>query len=320
MTDKTTEAVEDELIVVETPPEDDKKLEDEQVPGGKTEEADDEDDGDEDERLSQSEDDSDEEITGSDANRKRRQKRREMQKKARDAAQRELAMLRRTVAELSQRVSATENHTVQTTIQTIEQRLEQAKAEVQQAEYVIAKAVEAGNGDDVTAAMRIRDEALRQAQQLETAKQASQNRPAPQVNPQVVSYARQWMEANPWYDPSGRDRDSATTKAIDAELAREGYDPASREYWQELTARVAEAVGDDDDAGEPARKQTPDTPRRKAPPTGKTREHAPQSTKREIYVTPERKQAMIEAGVWDDPILRQRYLKAYQAYDTGSAR
>jgi hypothetical protein len=24
---------------------------------------------------------------------------------------------------------------------------------------------------------------------------------------------------------------------------------------------------------------------------------------------------MIEAGVWDDPVLRQRYLKAYQEYD-----
>jgi len=29
---------------------------------------------------------------------------------------------------------------------------------------------------------------------------------------------------------------------------------------------------------------------------------------------------MIEAGVWDDPTLRQRYLKAYQAYDKDSAR
>jgi hypothetical protein len=37
-------------------------------------------------------------------------------------------------------------------------------------------------------------------------------------------------------------------------------------------------------------------------------------------VTPERKQAMIEAGVWDDPVLRQRYLKAYQDYDNGTAR
>jgi hypothetical protein len=24
---------------------------------------------------------------------------------------------------------------------------------------------------------------------------------------------------------------------------------------------------------------------------------------------------MIEAGVWDDPVARTRYLKAYQAYD-----
>jgi hypothetical protein len=142
------------------------------------------------------------------------------------------------------------------------------------------------------------------------------------VDPLVVNYAKEWMEANPWYDPSGRDRDSATTKAIDAALASEGYDPKSRIYWEELTERVAAAIGDD---APPARRETVEretaqSPRRKAPPTGNTREHAPVSTRREIYVTPERKQAMIEAGVWDDPSMRQRYLKAYQAYDTGSAR
>lgn len=321
MTDKTLTETDDveELIPVETPPEEDKKPEDEQVPGGKDAEVDDEDDDSEDERLAVSEDDSDDEIAN--ANRERRQKRRERQRQAKEAAQRELAMLRRTVAELSQRVAVTENHTAQATIQTLEQKLAQAKAEVQQAEFIIAKAVEAGNGDDVTAAMRIRDEAVRQAQQYETAMQARQQRPAPQVDPQVVNYAKQWMEANTWYDPQGRDRHSAVAKTIDAQLAREGYDPRSYEYWQELTARVSDAFNEGDDEGpEPARKQTPDTPRRKAPPTGKTREHAPVSTKREIYVTPERKQAMIEAGVWDDPAARQRYLKAYQAYDNGSAR
>jgi hypothetical protein len=29
---------------------------------------------------------------------------------------------------------------------------------------------------------------------------------------------------------------------------------------------------------------------------------------------------MIEAGVWDDPQARKRYLKAYQEYDRNSAR
>ena len=304
-TDDTPET--DELIPVETPPEDVKTAE--------AAEEDDEEDGD-DERLAQSEDDSDEDIASS-SNRDRRRKRREIQKRARDAAQRELEQLRQTVAVLSQRVAVTENHAAQTNVQTLEQRLAQAQAEVQQAERIIAAATEAGNGNDVVAAMRIRDEAIAQSQQLAAAKQqfeqARQQAAQPQVDPNVVGYAKQWMEANPWYDPQGRDRDSAVTKAIDNELAREGYNPSSRDYWEELTARVAEAIGGDD-------AEAPAKPRRKAPPTGNTREHAPVSTKKQIYVTPERKAAMIEAGVWDDPVRRQAMLKAYQAYDTGSAR
>jgi hypothetical protein len=53
---------------------------------------------------------------------------------------------------------------------------------------------------------------------------------------------------------------------------------------------------------------------------GNTREHVPQSTKKEVYVTPDRKQAMIEAGYWDDPVKRNQMLKAYQAHDRNSAR
>lgn len=315
MTDKTlTENDETEdLIVVETPPpaedtqppaEDDKKP----APAAETEDDDDEDDGDE--RVGTSEDDNDEDVTA--ANRARRRKRRQLQKMAREKTERELAFLRERLAQL-------EGHVATTSTQTLEQKLAKTQQEIQQAEFILAKAVEAANGEDVAAAMRIRDELKDELRGLTAAKQqmAQQPRQAPQVDPRVVNYAQQWMAANSWYDPHGRDRESALTKAIDNELAQEGYDPASREYWEELTARVADAIGGGD---EPAKKQTPDRPKRKAPPTGTTREHAPQSTKREIYVTPERKQAMIDAGVWDDPVLRQRYLKAYQAYDTGSAR
>lgn len=309
MTDTTiTETDDDDLIPVEAPPEEAEE---------KVAEAPEEGDEDEeDERLATSDDDHEDEVLKAD----KRAKRRERQKRARDAAQRELQMLRETVASLSQRVAATENHAIGTNVQTLEQRLAKAVAEVRQAEAIIAKATEAGNGDDVVAAMRIRDQAIAEAQQLNVAKQQfeqvrRQAGAPPAPNPQVVNYAKEWMQANPWYDPTGRDRDSALTKAIDNELASEGYNPASREYWEELTSRVAEAIGGDDSSAQSASK-----PRRKGPPTGNTREHAPVSTKKEIYVTPERKQAMIEAGVWDDPVLRQRYLKAYQAYDNGSAR
>lgn len=305
MTDTITEN-DDDLIPVDEP------VEVAETPAEDNDEGDDgEDDGDA--RLAQSEDDNEDDVTTSSNNRERRRKRREIQKRARDAAQRELEHLRSTVATLAQRVAATESHAVQTNVQTLEQRLAQAQAEVQQAERIIAAATDAGNGNDVVAAMRIRDEAIAQARALENAKtqftQRAQQAAQPQVDPNVVNYARQWMEANPWYNPQATDRDSALTKAIDSELAREGYNPASREYWEVLTERVADALGE----GEAK-------PRRKAPPTGNTREHAPQSTKREIYVTPERKQAMIDAGVWDDPVKRQSMLRAYQAYDKSSAR
>ena len=313
MTDTTTtdttptEKTEEELIPVE------EKLEGD-------EDAEDVEEGEEDERLAQSEDDSDDDVTSS-GNRDRRRKRREIQKRARDAAQRELEELRKTVAVLSQRVSQSETQVVTANVNsatnTLQQQYAEALSRVQQAEQVMAAATEAGNGQDVVSAMRIRDQAIAEAQQLQYQHQQieayRQQATAPRVDPNVLSYAQEWMQANPWYDPNGGDRDSAVTKAIDTELAREGYDPSSRLYWEELTNRVAGAISG-------LEEEAPRSRTRKGPPTGNTREHAPVSTKKEIYVTPERKQAMIEAGVWDDPVQRQRYLKAYQAYDRGPAR
>lgn len=311
MTDNTlTENDDEELIPVETPPEEDKE------PEPEPEDNDNDDDEDE-ERLAASDDDNEEEIVDSTkVNRARRKKRREALRRAKEAAENKIEMLQRQNEEMMRRLAAIEGTTHQSAVQTLEQKIAAARAEIAQAEHVIAKATEAGNGEDVVAAMRIRDQAIAQAQQLEYAKQQAAQPRAPQVDPNVVNYAKEWMQANPWYDPQGRDRDSALTKAIDAELAREGYNPASRDYWEELTARVADAFGEDD---EPQQRKASERPRRKAPPTGNTREHAPQSTKREIYVTPERKQAMIEAGVWDDPVARNRMLKAYQAYDRNSS-
>lgn len=321
--DKITED-DEELVAVEAPQEDEENQEDtsdesEEDESDESDESDDsdeddsEDDGDEeDSRLA----DDDEEVDKSEANRRRRKKRREVQKRAKEAAQRELRMLRQQNADLMRRISGVEGYVANNNAQTLENQLAQVQQEIAQAEHIIAKATEAGNGQDVVAAMRIRDEALTRSQQLQLAKtqyEEARSKPAA-PDPTVVNYAAEWMKANPWYDPQGRDNDSALTKQIDNALASEGYDPRTREYWEELTDRVAEAFGE----AEPQKAAAPK--KRKAPPTGRTREHAPVSTKKEVYVTPERKQAMIEAGVWDDPTLRQRYLKAYQAYDKDSAR
>ena len=281
------------------------------------------DDSDEDEyegdgRLGDSEDDSDEEIASRSRSNVKRQKQRERQRRAKEHADRELALLREQNDALLRRVSAIEGNTLASNVNAIDQRIAQAQADVKQAEAIIARAVEAGNGDDVATAMRLRDEAQYEAQQLWQQKQqvehVRQQHANPGPDPRVVNYAKEWMDANPWYDPSGRDEDSAITKVIDNQLAAEGYNPKDADYWHELTRRVAARIGDD---GAETR-QSPN--KRRAPPTGTTREHAPVSTKKEIYVTPERKQAMIDAGIWDDVPRRNQMLKAYQAYDKSSAR
>jgi hypothetical protein len=304
----------EELVIVE--PDQEQAEEPAQSDPEPEDDQDDQDDDDEDERTGVSEDDSEDEIV--DKNKKvrdQRTKRRQLQKQAKERSQRELEYLRQQNAAMEARLRAVEGNTLSQQAQSIDQQYQRALYEAQQAETIIARAVEAGNGDDVSVALRLRDEAKERAQQLGMAKQQAeqyaQQAAQPQADPRVVDYAKQWLDANPWYNPQGRDEDSAVTKAIDNALAAEGWNPSSEEYWHELTRRVASRIGGDDEA--PARNQA--APRRKAPPTGTTREHAPVSTKNEVVVTAERKQAMIDAGVWDDPVARTRYLKAYQAYD-----
>ena len=287
-----------------------------EAPAAEADADDDDEDGD-DERLASSQDDDEGEVESQ--SRKRRVKRREIQKRAKESSQRELEMLRHQNGELARRMAAIEGSNLANNVSAIDQRFNQVQNEVRQAEQIIARAVEAGNGDDVATAMRLRDEAQREAQQLwnhkQQVEQVRQQHANPGPDPRTVNYAKEWLSANPWYDPSGRDEDSAITKAIDNNLVAAGYDPTSRSYWEELTRRVATRVG----GGEAAAPEA-GSPRRKAPPQGQTREHAPTSTRKEVYVTPARKQAMVDAGIWDDVARRNQMLKAYQAYDkNGSA-
>ena len=314
MADDVFNEDDEELVIVEP-----EEQSDEQPSEPDDSDDQDDDDGD-DERTGVSEDDSEDEIVDKNKKiREQRTKRRQLQKQAKERSQRELALLREQNAELMRRMQAIEGNTLTQQAQSIEQQYNAALYEAQQAETIIARAVEAGNGEDVAVAMRLRDEAKERAQQLAYAKQQAeqyaQQAVQPQADPRVVDYAKQWLDANPWYNPQGRDEESSITKAIDNSLAAEGWNPASEEYWHELTRRVAARIGGSDNAA--TRREA--APRRKAPPTGNTREHAPASTKNEVVVTPERKQAMIEAGVWDDPVARNRYLKAYQAYDRENA-
>jgi len=317
----------DELVIVEDP----KKL------STATQDDDhdiDPDHPDDDERVASTA--RDEEPEGStdkerEAIRERRRLEKIERKERRDAAIKrdkvELDFLVKRNDELERRLLAQEQRSHAGEVQSLAAQARAAAAQAEQAERVIAKAVEAGNGEDVTRAMGYRDEARQRAQQLAYQAQQAQQRPpvAPQQGPdeRVIANARAFMKENEsWYDAQGRNEESAIVLAIDNALVKDGYNPAEPEYWTELRKRAARRLPEHFKTT--TRKQSHDEDEddelvtrvaRGGPAVGSGREHAPASTRKEIYISPERKQALVDAGVWDDPVLRQKYVRRYAEYD-----
>ena len=277
-----------------------------------------EDDEEESSLKSSDEDDEDGEDRESIRERRRQEKkdRKERREKAISRDKIELNFLRQRNDSLERRLTAIESYSQQSAISDVDRQLQEAMYEAEQAERIIAKAVEAGAGEDVTQAMRYRDQAVARAHQLASFRQQqivsyqpTQNN-APLLDGEVVHFAQEFMSSNPWYDPQGRDEDSAIVLTIDARLAQEGYDPRSEEYWDELQHRVARRLPEKSGKEQRAARRPSG-----GPAVGSGREHAPTSTRREVYISPERKAALQEAGVWDDPVLRQRYIKRYAEFD-----
>lgn len=264
-------------------------------------------DDDEDSRMAEDDEDR-EEIRKRRREEKAERAQRRKEAIARDKA--ELDLLRRQNEDLRHRMGVLETKSVSFEVSALDKQLNDAIEDAKAVEHIIAQAVEAGNGADVAKAMRIRDETMARVNQLSNAKNAytqnathqqqiKQNTPEPQIGHQL---ATDWIKANTWYDPNGGDERSKRVIEIDQSLTNEGYNPNSLTYWRELDKRV-EAI-----SSQPERK-------RGGPPVGSGREQAPRGSRNEVYISPERKNAMIEAGVWDDPVARQKYLKSYAKWD-----
>lgn len=315
----------EEYVITETPPEEERPEQAEaEAPEAQASDEDDEDEGDE--RLSASdEDDDDDQPRGKkqltpEEKRAQRQNRKFRRRAAIEHKERELAFLRAENEEFKRRLLNVEKQTSQFNLTAVDQKLNEALNEAQLAERIMAKAIEQGQGEDVTKALQIRDQALERARQLKAAKEQAEKpvaQPKQGKDPRVAAYAQEWVKANSWYDPSGKDEDSAIVKVIDQRLAAEGYNPASEDYWIELDNRVARRLPHR--YGEDTVEKPKAAQKRGGPPVGGKREYAPPSTRKEVYISPDRKQALIDAGVWDNPELRQRYIKRYAEYDRNNS-
>lgn len=276
------------------------------------EEADDHEENDaEDERLSESR--NEEEQEKREARRNERKRRRETQRFARDKSREELQWLMEQNKALQQRLEAVENHALAAQKGSLDQNYNSALNSVRAAENALAKAIEIGDGARVPELLRQRDQAMAQATELNRIKnQFSQ--PAPIQNREVKAKAERWASENTWFNPNGNDPDSIAAKAIDAGLVAEGYDPSTQKYWKELDRRIADRLphrfADDEDSDY----NPPERSGRRGPPVSGSREISSPGS-RKVYLSPERVQAMKDAGYWDDPVLRQRMLKRYQETD-----
>jgi hypothetical protein len=269
------------------------------------------DDDDGDVRLGKTDDgNSDEREAIRERRRLEKQDRKARRGKAIDRDKLELDFLRNRNDDLERRISSQEQRAHQGDLNNLDQEIAKTSQEADMAERVIAKAIESGNGEDVTKAMRFRDQAIAKFNHLSQVKQQAQAPVQQQrntVDDATMAHAREFLEDNSWYDPKGNDEDSAIVLAIDQALSKDGFDPKTEDYWDELRDRVARRL--------PEHFEKKGRVARGGPTVGSSREHVPSSTRKEIYINPERKQALIDAGVWDDPVLRIKYVKRYAEYD-----
>jgi len=283
----------------------------------------DHDDDDEDERLasSQDDDDGDDDAQTERTRRSRNRARKEAHRRARDNDHRTIQQLQERLAQYEQRLGVTESLALGSNEAAIDGQIAQRTHLVQQAEHWMASAIEESNGEDAAKALRVRDQAVAELKQLAAEKQqiagvrqqATQPQ-SPAVDPAIARNFGLWASANTdWYNPDPRASDhlTVTARRISDELLSEGYSMSDIGHFRELSNRMRPILNPPD---------APARGRRNAPPLGNSREHAPDSTRKGVVVvTPERKAAMIEAGVWDDPDLRKRYLKSYAQYDSMSS-
>lgn len=254
--------------------------------------------------------------------------RRQRQKEARERDQTELKFLRTRNEDLEKRQVNLEKRQTSSEMAQVDQRIVQLDGAIKKADSVYAKAISAGEGDDAAEAMSIRDNLKEQRDGFKTYKDQLSAEPEEQaVDPLTVENVRTWHDKNKWFDFGRRDEDSMIAGIIDDNMVRDGWDPRTLEYFVEFDKRIASRLphlaakggkgnGEDHDdpddrgerRGEGGREQG-GGPRFRVG----GRERSLKSN--EVHISRDRREAMEEAGVWEDPVLRKNYLKRYAEWD-----
>ena len=284
----------------------------------------DEDSGD-DERLSadandeeeHSEDDTEEERAAkTERNRARRRQGKEFRKEKMESLKRELAARDAIINELNQRMSVVERKSTGSEMAQLENAEKEALHYYNQFKQLNASAIEKADGATAIDAQEKMFAARQRLEQIANIKKAmqqpKQTAPAP-LDPRISANAEEWMEGNDWYDPTGKDEDSAMVLSIDQRLHQQGWDPTTKEYWEELNSRVKKYLPHRSNAGYNKPNKGP-----RSPVSGSGRENGGSNSGGGYRLSAERVTALKEAGLWDDPKARAEAINRFKTYDKES--
>jgi hypothetical protein len=249
------------------------------------------------------------------AKRAKRRARKEYHKQTATEKDIRLQNLQRQNQELLERLSVVERKQSGSELARLDKAIEDQHMRITFAKNKIKEATENGDGDLLTSAQEMWFEARRHAEDLTALKKRSvQPSQQPiQQDPKVQRYASDWMERNPWYDPSSKDMDSRIALTIDQALAEEGWDPKTEDYWEELDNRLQRSLPNryTDSNNERTKRSRP-----RNVVTSSGREAASNAGGKNLYtLSPDRVKALKEAGMWDNLEIRNRMIKRYAAED-----
>jgi len=241
------------------------------------------------------------------ARRNRRKAKKEYIKRTNEEKDQRLVSLQRENEEFRKRLAEVEKKSQGFELARLDKAIEDEELRLKYFDAKRREAINNSNGDAYTQASNSFEEARRKYDAMRALKErASKTESEPQADPRMLRHAKSWMESNSWYDPNGSDEDSEIAKVIDAKLAKEGYDPSSADYWDELDARLQKRL--------PHRyTQQQDEPRRRPRSfvTGSGRESTGGRQGNTLVLEPEQVRAIKEAGFWDDPAMRAKMIKRY---------
>lgn len=243
--------------------------------------------------------------------RKERQHRKQAQREREETLRRELQARDSIINELRAKVEGIERRGTSSELAQIENAKKQTAQEYAYFKDQIRVATEAGNGAavaDATEKMLQAQQRFSQLQGYEQTYRQRQAQPQP-LDPRLVNHAQKWMESNKWYNPAGQDQDSRIALTLDQQLAQEGWDPTTPQYWQELDSRVKKYLPHRANSG----KISGTKPRSTV--SGSGRDAGPRTSDKSYRLSAERVKALKDAGIWDDPKQRAEAVKRFREYD-----